>query len=102
MEHQRPQPPAIHRSIRVEDAGSKLANHGIIRCPARLQNLVAQFIRADQITAQVRQRAAHEALAAGEPARQSYAEHVCRSASATVLAISMAIVRGPTPPGTGV
>ncbi len=67
-----------------------------------LDHLVAEPVSLDQQAAHRFQRPPHERLPAGETAGESYAEHWCFSASATVLAISMAMVSGPTPPGTGV
>ena len=67
---------------------------------------MAQFVGLDEMAAELGQRFAHEALAAREPAGESDFQHERSEPRVprprTVLTISMAMVSGPTPPGTGV
>ena len=63
---------------------------------------MAQLIGFDQIAAEIAQGVSDKRFAAGEAAGESYAEHKCFSAACTVFDMSMAMVSGPTPPGTGV
>src|ERR1035437_2912459 len=65
---------------------------------------MSEFIRVDQQTSIAGQRLADKLFSADDAARQPDFQHTPerRSAEATVLTISMAMVSGPTPPGTGV
>src|SRR5450432_1202069 len=77
-------------------------DYGVVGFGARQQDLVTQLVRLNQVATQIAQGVSGERFAARETPRESYAEHRCRSAALTVLAMSMAMVNGPTPPGTGV
>src|ERR1017187_9868750 len=87
-----------------QDVIAKFLHHSLVRLPALSQNFVAQFIGLNQETSEAHQRFAHESLPAGKAACQPglYHRPASRSAEATVFAINMAMVKGPTPPGTGV
>ena len=105
FEHLRRQPGPVDRAIRRQHTRPELADHGVVRLRARHQHLVPKLIGLDQVAAEVRQRLSHEALAGGQSARQPYAKHAflsSRSAASMVFTMSMAMVSGPTPPGTGV
>src|SRR5262249_32125285 len=93
---------AIDEAVGIEDPHPKLADHRVVRFGAGKQNLVTQLVRFDQVTSEITQGVPDEALAAGQAAREPYAEHKRCSAARTVLDMSMAMVSGPTPPGTGV
>src|SRR5580698_6594000 len=92
---------AVHLAVPLKDSGAKFANHARIRLAIRLLDLAPQFVGLNQQATQIGQRTAHKALAASQSAGETYPEHACCSASSTVLLMSMAMVRGPTPPGTG-
>src|ERR1035437_5195734 len=64
---------------------------------------MSEFIRVDQQTSVAGQRLADKRFSAGDAASQPDFQHTPkrRSAEATVLTITMAIVSGPRPPGTG-
>ena len=116
--------PSLRRSMRllIQDGLPEFLHYGCIGFAVRQQNLVAQFVGFDEMAAQIAQGVADEGLAAGEAACESYLEHFSGPAerrlqaglpaplfsigglrpTATVLDISMAMVKGPTPPGTGV
>ena len=66
--------------------------------------LVAELVGLDQVTSAGGQSFTDEAFSAGKSTGESYLQHCLArcSAEATVFAMSMAMVRGPTPPGTGV
>ena len=63
-----------------------------------------QLIRVDQQASVTGQGLADKRFSTGDAARQPNLQHTPgrRSAEATVLTISIAMVSGPTPPGTGV
>src|ERR1039458_9938822 len=87
-----------------QDLAPKFPDPLSVCLSARLERRVSQLIRLDQEATVPRQRLAHEGLAASQPSREAHFQHGPgrRSAAATVFAISMAMVSGPTPPGTGV
>src|SRR5580704_8817957 len=116
----------MYRTVLIEDLAAKLPNNTGVGFTAGLLHLPAQVISLDQQTAEIGQDLANKALTTGKAARQSYPKHSAsfgpgppssdhrkrpkersytffawRSASSTVLVISMAMVKGPTPPGTG-
>ena len=72
----------------------------------RCQRLVAEVVRLDEVSTETREHIPHERFAAGEADGKSYSEgawHSRRlSAAAMVFIMSIAMVSGPTPPGTGV
>ena len=65
-----------------------------------LNHLGVEVFSTDEVE-EATARLADEGLATGQSAGQTHLQHLA-SAAATVLAISMAMVSGPTPPGTGV
>src|SRR5581483_5519154 len=104
IENLRSQQLAVNAAGGIEDAGAELLDHARIGFPLRLQDLMSKTIRLNQMAPQILQSLADEALAARESSGEPYAEHnpSRRSADCTALTMSIAIVRGPTPPGTGV
>ena len=72
--------------------------------PSGRHHLAADFVGLDQAATPTGQRFAHECLTGGDAAGKPHFQHRPRrrSADATVFDISMAMVSGPTPPGTGV
>src|ERR1039457_3844227 len=94
---------AVDEAAVRQNFPAEFPHHGVIGFPAGRQHLVAEFVGLDEKTAAARQYLTHEGLPAGQAAREPHLQHAAalRSAEATVLAMSMAIVRGPTPPGTG-
>ncbi len=83
-------------------------DHGSVGIAAGRENLVADLIGLDEETSQSHELLRHKTLAAGQASGQPDFQHEAppawrlRSAEATVFAINMAMVSGPTPPGTGV
>ena len=64
---------------------------------------MTEFIGVYEMAAEIGQGAADKTLAGSQPSGETYTEHARRaSAERIVFTISMATVRGPTPPGTGV
>src|ERR1035441_1528156 len=103
-EHQRRQRAPLDSPLSVQDLAPKFPHHLRVCFSARIERRVSQLIRLNQEATARRQRLAHEGLAASQSPREANLQHIPgrRSAAATVLAISMAMVSGPTPPGTGV
>ena len=69
----------------------------------RTDYLMPQLVGFNDVGAQFPQRVRDKALATGHPAGEpGNQQPVRRSAASIVFRISIAIVSGPTPPGTGV
>ena len=110
------QPGAVYAAIRFEDPGSEMPHDLFIDIFAGLHELMRDFVGLDDLRTQGRKHLAHHRLAGSDAARQTDLQHcqACSAANAgrrdprrifaafTVFAISMAMVSGPTPPGTGV
>ena len=86
-----------------ERYGSRVEEYQLPKEASKRQALAEQ-IGLDEQAAVTGQGLADKRLAGRQSAGQPHFLHrpACRSAAATVLAMSMAMVRGPTPPGTGV
>lgn len=91
----------FYGAIRRQDFLAKLENNSVIGFAAGFLHLTTQFVGVNDPASEFRQDSRDECLTAGQSAGEPYAEHACCSASPTVFDISMAIVSGPTPPGTG-
>ena len=88
---------------RIENLVAELAHHRVIGFPARQQYLMPQLVGLDQVATQIGERVSDESFSRlREPPVRPTEEHSRCVAACTVLAISMAMVKGPTPPGTGV
>src|SRR6185437_13148101 len=87
-----------------KDALTEFADHRVVRFPASRQHGMAELVGMDHQAAPAGERFRDEAFAAGEAPGESDFQHLPhrRSAASTVFAMSMAMVSGPTPPGTGV
>ena len=104
-EDQRRQFAPVNRAGRVQNPRPEFLDDAAISFTVRLKHLVAEIIRFDQQTTHFGQPASDEALPARETASESDTQHIqrwCASANPTVFDISMPMVNGPTPPGTGV
>src|SRR5215471_21592545 len=68
--------------------------------------VVGNFVGVDDTGAEIRKHFCHYRFSAGQSAGESYPQHLqnprLRRHAFTVFTISMAMVNGPTPPGTGV
>src|SRR5207248_1504216 len=95
---------AVDPAVRQEDLAAVLAQQRLVPRLARAVEVRHDVVGVDRHRAEGRERPRHRRLAAGEaagePDRQYHPR--LRFAAATVFFISMAIVIGPTPPGTGV
>src|SRR5579872_1725995 len=89
-------------AVFVQDLLTEFVDNRVVRLASRQQHLVPQLIGFDQVASESSERVPHETFAARQPPCQPYSQHKCCSAAVTVFAISIAIVSGPTPPGTGV
>src|ERR1700722_6635746 len=93
--------PAVDGTIRVENGFSELSDDGVVGFGAFRHDLVAEIVGLYQKAAEVFESPANEGFAGGISTGEAYAEHPeaeWRSAKATVFAINIAIVNGPTPP----
>src|ERR1019366_6217909 len=95
---------AVDGSVGGQNLATEFLYHGLVSLSAGRHHRMADFIRLDQQATVTGQRLADKRFSAGDAARQPNLQHTPkrRSAEATVLTMSMAMVRGPTPPGTGV
>src|SRR5579885_3489837 len=94
----------VESAVRAENAGTELAQRRLKSRASGGQSFMPEFVGPNQVTPEGCQSVADEALTAGQASRESDLQHTPRrrSADSTVLAISIAMVSGPTPPGTGV
>src|SRR5262249_25410294 len=107
IEGQRGQPSAINRAVRAQNLPAKGFHQLLVDRLAGAVELVHNLVGVNHFSAQVREYSGDRGFAAGHAAGQAHAQHRYlrprRMVQAfTVLAMSMAIVNGPTPPGTGV
>src|SRR5215472_7568165 len=104
LEHQRGQTRPGDGAIGRKDFTAKFAHHPVVGLAAWRHHLAADFVGLNHEATPAGQRFTHECLTGGDAAGQTYFQHRPRrrSAEATVFDISMAMVSGPTPPGTGV
>ena len=111
---------AIDALIRTQNRASKFEDDILVRGLAGLLELTRESISIENETAEIAHHRGNGAFAATDSAGQADAEHqdpagdaadceLCEAeaarrirAASTVLCMSMAMVRGPTPPGTGV
>lgn len=112
---------AVHPCLAVGDRWTKFAEDLFVGGLARLKEFVRERVGVKNGETQFPQHGRDRALAAGDAASQSKSQHFLnhradavdceveiagearrRRAALTVLLISMVIVMGPTPPGTGV
>src|SRR5277367_3280450 len=98
---------SIQASIGANDLRAEALDDAVVDRPPRLHELAPNLIGVDDRNPEVREHAAHRRLAAAQSAGKSNAQHQAGKprrilAARTVLDISMAMVSGPTPPGTGV
>src|SRR5882762_3892628 len=109
----------VHTSIRREDSASKFTHNFVVCCSTGLNQAVRDFVGVKHVAPEFAKNRGDCGLSCSDSARQAYAQHqglaatapgttigtACarrRRAAFTVLRISMAMVSGPTPPGTGV
>src|SRR5215469_5464954 len=102
VENKRSQLAPIDALFRRENASAEFADYRVIGLPIGQQHLMTELVGFNEMTAEIGQCMSHETLAAGQTSGEPYPEHTCCSAACTVLLISIAMVSGPTPPGTGV
>src|SRR5581483_161545 len=93
---------AVNMVVLIQDIVTELLHDGIIGLATGREDLVAELIGFNQHAPEIGKGMSDEGFAARQSSGESYAEHRRCSAARTVLAISIAIVSGPTPPGTGV
>ncbi len=94
---------AIDFAVRTENTAAEFADNRVIGGPVGQKHFVTEHVGFDQPAAKIFERCSYKTLTAGQAARQSDCQHDCRrSAESIVFTISVAIVIGPTPPGTGV
>ena len=100
------QPPPIDLAVGSQNTPAELGKYCLISLSRRKQHLMAELIGLNQVTAQVRQRLTDKTFPGSEPTGQAHFQHSgsysLLSADSTVFTMSIAIVSGPTPPGTGV
>src|SRR5581483_9283208 len=111
------QPRTVNRPIGIDDLRTKMSHHVVVHRLAGLHEFVRDHIGLKKMGPQLDEHAAHDALTARYAAGQANAQQGCSyrlpasagmreprriRAALTVLTMSMAIVSGPTPPGTGV
>ena len=120
-EHESAKLGAVHAGLTVGDRWTKFAKDLFIGGLARLNESVRECVGVKNGETQLAEHGRDRALAAGDAAGQSESQHFfdhradavdCeveiagearrRRAALTVLVMSMVIVMGPTPPGTGV
>src|SRR5947209_2620523 len=99
---------AIHAPVRIDDIFAKRSYDVIIDSLAGLHKLASHFIRVHYVCSAGSKHSSDNALAASQPAGEPDGQRHCTArlrrmrAAFTVFDISMAMVSGPTPPGTGV
>jgi hypothetical protein len=105
-EDKRSETATVDAAIGIQNLAAELPNYRREGFPVGGQGLVAEVVRMNEVGSQALQRFSDEGFAAREAAGESYAEgarHARRlSAAAMVFIMSIAMVSGPTPPGTGV
>src|SRR5262249_51940451 len=96
---------AIQLPIRVRHLGAKDSHDLRVDRLPWLHQRAPQLVGLDHVRTKLAQPRSHGAFAAAKPSGQPHAQHHSPRlilAALTVFAMSIAIVRGPTPPGTGV
>src|SRR5205807_5131634 len=99
---------AVDGLIWIDDGDAETSYDLVVRGLSWLHQLVPDSIGVHHVRTFGSQHLSHGGFAAGQPTRQSYDQAHCSAnprrirAAFTVFDISMAMVRGPTPPGTGV
>src|SRR6185295_10548601 len=106
-EHQGSEGAAVDGAIRGEDRGSEALDDRLVSRLARRRELVAHLVEVEGGESGRGQAPDHLGLPAGNAPREPDAQHVLRPqvsprAATTVFFIKSAMVRGPTPRGTGV
>src|SRR5437764_696316 len=95
----------VDRSVRRENARAKFADDGGMHGLTGFKQSVRDSIGIDQTAAEFDEHQPHRALTGGNSSRQPHSKHQSRRrmrAALSVFFIRIAIVIGPTPPGTGV
>lgn len=108
---------AVDGRVGIQDFTTEVLHHLEIDILAGLQELVRYVIRKNDVNTKAMKHFAYYGFSTGDTAGQANSQHevvlgyFCNCVTSTlrrslaalrVLAISMAIVNGPTPPGTGV
>lgn len=99
---------SIDSAAECKNIGAELFENRAEGFSTWLEHRVSQPVCVDHVASEALQLGCNERFPGRVAARKAYLHHPgdlpfkCVSASRTVLAISMAIVSGPTPPGTGV
>ena len=88
---------AVYGSVAGQNLAAEFLYHRFVSLTTGRQHGVPEFIGLDHQTSAAGQHLADKRFAAREAAGQTYSQHTPerRSAEATVLTISMAMVRGP-------
>src|SRR2546425_4759026 len=95
----------IDRSIRRQDVFTKGLNRGCIDRLAGPKEFVGDPVRVEEMASELDEHYSHGGLARSDSAGEPCAEHQMarrKRAAFSVFLMSVAIVIGPTPPGTGV
>src|SRR5262249_28328881 len=95
---------AVDMAIGSQNLRPELPHYIIVCFGPRQQDFMAELIGRKNSTAQFREGVGDVGFPGREAAGEADFQHVPRRrrAALTVLTMSMAMVRGPTPPGTGV
>ncbi len=106
VEHQRAERRPVERAGRVQHGVAEGGPDLRERLAAGRGDRARDGVEVERAATALGQPAQHERLAARDPARESHPQHarpqLAAAAARTVFAINIAIVSGPTPPGTGV
>ena len=105
VKHDFPENLAIDGSVRGENTIAECLNDRHMNRLTGLQQLMCDVVRVDQVASQLDKHTADGALACGDSTGEPDPGHQRPRrirAAFTVFFISIAIVIGPTPPGTGV
>src|SRR5271156_219698 len=118
-ENYMPQLASVHVAVRVQDFSAELADHFVVGLLPLLKQFVPQRVRIQHRTVQFAQHRRDRGFPGCDAAGEANAQHQRGTAAAAgglavrraprrsraalmVLLINMAMVSGPTPPGTGV
>jgi|SRR5690242_13828804 len=99
---------AVDAGVGIEDRISKMAYDCIVGASARLEQFVSDLVSIENISSSCSKHLSDAGFAAGQPPGETNSQaHGSANprrmqAALTVFDMSMAMVSGPTPPGTGV
>ena len=96
------QPLAVHAAVGGQDLAAEGPHHVGMGRPPGGHHIVGDAVEVERGQARLRQAAQDVGLAAGDSAREADPQDEHPRAAFTVFFMRRAIVKGPTPPGTGV